>query len=92
MADVALPWLRETMPGFDRILVDDLEQEAKMSKPMIKSELVAGDLTGLVWGDVPGRQSAIERTAFAFRGLAVGDLAVAGLAYVRAKMIGALEV
>ena len=85
MADLALPWLQETMPCFNRIVVDGLEQEAKMSKPMIKSELVAGDLTGLVCGDVPSRQSAIERTAFAFRGLAIGDLAVAGLAYVRAQ-------
>jgi ornithine cyclodeaminase/alanine dehydrogenase-like protein (mu-crystallin family) len=92
MADVALPWLPETMPSFDRIVVDDLEQEASMSKPMIKSEFVAGDLTGLVCGDFPGRQSASERTAFAFRGLAVGDLAVAGLAYLRAKKIGAIEI
>src|SRR5262245_6810836 len=90
MTDLALPWLPETMSSFDRIIIDDLEQEAKMSKPMVKSNLVAGDLTALVCGDVPGRQSASERTTFAFRGLAVGDLAVAGLAYVRAKSIGAL--
>ena len=57
---------------------------------MVKAGLVAGDLTGLVCGDVPGRRTAGERTTFAFRGLAVGDLAVAGLAYVRAKSIGAL--
>lgn len=92
MADVALPWLPETMPSFDRIVVDDLEQEASMSKPMVKSELVAGDLTGLVCGDFPGRRSESERTAFAFRGLAVGDLAVAGLAYLRAQKIGAIEI
>jgi ornithine cyclodeaminase/alanine dehydrogenase len=91
MTDLALPWLPETMSSFDRIIIDDLEQEAKMSKPMVKSDLVAGDLTGLVCGDVAGRQSAGERTTFAFRGLAVGDLAVAGLAYVRAKSIGALK-
>lgn len=90
MTDLALPWLPETMSSFDRIVIDDLEQEAKMSKPMVKSSLVAGDLTQLVCGDVPGRQSPDERTAFAFRGLAVGDLAVAGLAYVRAKSIGVL--
>jgi ornithine cyclodeaminase/alanine dehydrogenase len=90
MTDLALPWLPETMSSFDRIIIDDLEQEAKMSKPMVKSELVAGDLTGLVCGDVPGRQSVSERTTFAFRGLAVGDLAVAGHAYMRAKSIGAL--
>lgn len=85
MTDLALPWLPDTMSNFDRIVIDDLEQEAKMSKPMVKPELVTGDLTGLVCGDVAGRQSASERTTFAFRGLAVGDLAVAGLAYVRAK-------
>jgi ornithine cyclodeaminase/alanine dehydrogenase-like protein (mu-crystallin family) len=92
MADVALPWLPQTMPSIDRIVIDDLEQEAKMSKPMIESGHVAGDLMGLVCGDVPGRQNASERTAFAFRGMAVGDLAIAGLAYLRAKEIGALEV
>jgi len=90
MTDLALPWLPETMSSFDRIIIDDLEQETKMSNPMVKSDLITGDLTGLVCGEVVGRQSTSERTTFAFRGLAVGDLAVAGLAYVRAKSIGAL--
>lgn len=90
MVDLALPWLPETMPCFDRIIIDDLEQEAKMTKPMVKPDLVTGDLTGLVCGDAPGRQNDGERTTFAFRGMAVGDLAVAGLAYVRAKSIGIL--
>ena len=92
MTDLALPWLPDTMSNFDRIVIDDLEQEAKMSKPMVRSELVAGDLMGLVCGEVAGRESASERTTFVFRGLAVGDLAVAGLAYVRAKSIGKLPV
>jgi ornithine cyclodeaminase/alanine dehydrogenase len=92
MVDLALPWLPETMASFDRIVIDDLAQEAAMSKPMIKPELVAGDLTGLVCGDVPGRQSASDRTTFAFRGMAVGDLAVAGLAFVRARASGVLGV
>lgn len=91
MIDLALPWLPETMSIIDRIIIDDLEQEAKMSKPMVKPDLVAGDLMGLVCGDVAGRQSASERTTFAFRGLAVGDLAVAGLAYARAKSMGLLK-
>jgi ornithine cyclodeaminase/alanine dehydrogenase-like protein (mu-crystallin family) len=90
MTDLALPWLPESMASFDRIIIDDLEQEAKMSKPMVKTELVSGDLTGLVCGDVQGRQGARERTTFAFRGLAVGDLAVAGLALERARSTGAL--
>jgi ornithine cyclodeaminase/alanine dehydrogenase-like protein (mu-crystallin family) len=91
MTDLALPWLPETMSVFDRIVIDDLAQESQMTKPMIKPELVAGDLTGLVCGDFTGRQSASDRTAFAFRGIAVGDLAIAGLAYLRAKATGALE-
>jgi ornithine cyclodeaminase/alanine dehydrogenase-like protein (mu-crystallin family) len=91
MTDLALPWQPETMSRFDRIVIDDLEQEAKMSKPMIEPMLVAGDLTGLVCGDVPGRQSVGDRTTFAFRGMAVGDLAVAALAYVRARASGALK-
>lgn len=90
MVDLALPWMPETMSAFERIIIDDLEQEAKMSKPMVKPDLVAGDLTGLVCGDVPGRQNPGERTTFAFRGMAIGDLALAGLVYVRAKSAGLL--
>ena len=56
-----------------------------MSKPMVVPALVAGDLSGLVCGDLPGREHAQEQTAFVFRGLALGDLALAGLAYRRAK-------
>ena len=34
-------------------------------------------------GDIDGRQADSETTAFVFRGLALGDLALAGLAYQR---------
>ncbi|HYN00386.1 MAG TPA: ornithine cyclodeaminase family protein [Aestuariivirgaceae bacterium] len=88
MTDQTVPWYPESIPTFERILVDDLEQEKKMSKPMVAPELVKGDLTQLVCGDLPGRTSPKERTAFAFRGLAVGDLAVAGLVYQRAIATG----
>ncbi|MBP9101454.1 MAG: ornithine cyclodeaminase family protein [Nitrosomonas sp.] len=84
MTDLAAPWLKESMAAFDRIIVDDLEQEASMDKPLVDPALVHGDLTGLVTGDAAGRCTADERTAFVFRGLALGDLAVAGLAYQRA--------
>ncbi len=90
MTDLGTPWLPEGMAAFERIVIDDLEQEAKMSKPMVDPALVAGDLSGLVCGDLPGRESAQERTAFVFRGLALGDLALAGLAYSRAKATGAV--
>lgn len=84
MTDLAAPWLAESMSALDRIIVDDLEQEASMAKPLVDPALVRGDLTGLVTGDAAGRESAGERAAFVFRGLALGDLAVAGLAYQRA--------
>ena len=84
MTDMAAPWLAGSMDVFQRIVIDDREQEAKMSKPMVAPALVAGDLSELVCGDLPGRKNAQERTAFVFRGLALGDLALAGLAYRRA--------
>jgi ornithine cyclodeaminase/alanine dehydrogenase len=90
VTDLALPWLPEGMTAFERIVIDDLEQEAKMAKPMVAPALVAGDLAALVSGELPGRRSTRERTAFVFRGVAVGDLAVAGLAYRRAQASGAL--
>jgi ornithine cyclodeaminase/alanine dehydrogenase len=89
MTDLALPWLPESMPSFDRIVIDDFEQEAKMTKPMVRTDLIAGDLTGLVCGDIAGRLKPNERTSFVFRGMAVGDLAVAALAYMRAQAAGA---
>ena len=88
--DLALPWVAEGMGAFQRIVIDDLEQEAKMSKPMVPPALVVGDLSGLVCGEIAGRAGAEERTAFVFRGLAVGDLALAALAYRRAKTSGAI--
>ena len=88
--DLALPWVAEGMGAFQRIVIDDLEQEAKMSKPMVPPALVVGDLSGLVCGDIAGRAGAEERTAFVFRGLAIGDLALAALAYRRAKASGVI--
>ena len=90
ITDLATPWLLGGMAAFERIVIDDLEQEAKMSKPMVAPSLVAGDLSGLVAGEISGRASGEERSAFVFRGLAVGDLALAALAYQRAKSAGTL--
>lgn len=85
MTDLAAPWHAENMKVFNRIIIDDLEQEAGMSEPLVRPELVTGDLTGLVNGNVSGRAKANERTAFVFRGLALGDLAVSALAYQNAS-------
>ena len=88
VTDLAAPWRPDGMRAFDRIVIDDVEQEAQMPKPLVDPALVAGDLTGLVNGAVAGRRSDDERTAFVFRGLALGDLALAALAYQRASQLG----
>jgi ornithine cyclodeaminase/alanine dehydrogenase len=84
VTDLAAPWRADSMAAFDRIVIDDLEQESTMLKPMVVPELVRGDLSGLVNGGIPGRCADSERTAFVFRGLGLGDLALAALAYRRA--------
>jgi len=84
LTDLALPWLPETMPALTRIVIDDAEQEAASPEPMVARELVAGDLTGLIDGRVPKRGADHERIAFVSRGMGLGDLALAALAYERA--------
>jgi ornithine cyclodeaminase/alanine dehydrogenase len=84
ITDLAGPWMADGMPAFDRIVIDDAAQEAAMVEPMVAPGLVAGDLAGLVHGSVAGRRGDKERTAFIFRGLGLGDLALAALAWRRA--------
>ena len=88
--DLALPWKRGSMAVFDRIIIDDRRQEAAMPEPMLDPILIHGDLAELVSGQVDGRSSETERTAFVFRSVAVGDLALSALAYERAcaKSVG----
>ena len=85
VTDFAAPWKKEGMASFDRVIVDDIEQEASSAQPMVDPALIRGDLLGLVTGDAESRQNDQERTAFIFRGLAIGDLALAGLAYRKAR-------
>jgi ornithine cyclodeaminase/alanine dehydrogenase len=81
IVDLAEPWKQETFSAFDRIIIDDLVQEAAMSAKLAPPEMVMGDLASLVQGHVTGRASPAERSAFIFRGFGLGDLALAGLAY-----------
>jgi len=82
--DLALPWIPESMRVFDRVIIDDRNQEAAMAEPMLDPVLVDGDIAELVCGKVDGRSSHQERTAFVFRSVALGDLAVAALACAKA--------
>ena len=81
LVDLGIPWFDDSMAAFDRIIIDDLEQESKMDKPLVALSLVTGDLTGLVTGAADGRLAPAEKTAFVFRGFALGDLALAALAF-----------
>lgn len=87
VVDLAASWIKESMPIFNRIIIDDSEQEAQMTTPLVDPNLVVGDLTSLVNGDIAGRCSDNEKTAFIFRGLALGDLALAALVYQRARQL-----
>ncbi len=84
MTDLAIPWMPQGMRAFDSIIIDDREQEASMDKPMVDPALVRGDLTDLVTGSVAAGFSGEKRTAFVFRGMAIGDFALAALAYAKA--------
>ena len=85
ITDLALPWMPESMPVFDNIIIDDLAQEAAMPTPMVETRLIKGDISGLVENKINGRRTPDERNAFVFRAIALGDLALAGLAYEVAK-------
>lgn len=86
ITDLGIPWVSDGMSAFETVVIDDREQEASSEKPLVAPDLVSGDLGELVGGDVepaPGK-----RAAFVFRGLALGDFAVASLGYARAEAEG----
>lgn len=80
ITDLGVPWHRDSLANLDRVVIDDLDQEAAQSSKLCDPSIVSGDLSGLVLGDTPGRSAASDRTAFLFRGHALGDLALSVLA------------
>jgi len=84
LVDLGHPWLPPNLEHFDRIIIDDKEQEAAMKDPMVQREFVSGDLTDLVLERVDATGTS-GPTAFVFRGYALGDFALATLAYAFAK-------
>jgi ornithine cyclodeaminase/alanine dehydrogenase len=85
VVDLAVPWHKESFGTLDRVIIDDLQQEAQLPNKLADPAHVHGDLSGLVSGAAKPRQSPQERTAFVFRGHALGDLALAALAWDRLK-------
>ncbi|MFQ5624864.1 MAG: ornithine cyclodeaminase family protein, partial [Paracoccaceae bacterium] len=84
ITDLAIPWDDAGMAAFGRIYVDDLEQEASAERRMVAPELITGDLSALVCDEPQAAHDPGIASAFVFRGMALGDLAVAALAYRRA--------
>jgi ornithine cyclodeaminase len=87
IVDLAIPWKQETLDAFATICVDDREQEAASARHMVPPARVAGDLADLAAGRVSRNPS--RPSAFAFRGIALGDLAATVLALSRAEACGA---
>ncbi len=81
VTDLGVPWIKDRLVALDRVIIDDLEQEAAMEKKLAPQDVVQGDLTGVVCGRVSGREQEQERTAFIFRGVPLGDLALSVLVY-----------
>ncbi len=89
ITDLAGPWIPDGMPAFATIIIDSEAQEQASAKKMVDPMLVSGDLLGLVTGDCEAAFEALKRSAFVFRGLAIGDFAIACLAHERALAAGA---
>lgn len=88
ITDLALPWIPGSMNAFSTLFIDDREQEATSPKPMVEPELITGDLTDLITGKVTGVFTPGRTAAFVFRGIAIGDFALAALACERAIAAG----
>ncbi len=84
ITDLAAPWIADSMQALDTVVIDDEAQERASPKKMVNPDLIGGDLRALVIGKADLGFAAEKRSAFIFRGLAIGDFAVACLAYRRA--------
>jgi ornithine cyclodeaminase/alanine dehydrogenase len=80
ITDLGVPWIRDSFGALDRVVIDDLEQEAALPDKLCDPAFISGDLSGLVLGKIDGRTAHDERAAFLFRGHALGDLALSVLA------------
>lgn len=87
IVDLAIPWVKDSLSHFDHIIIDDLEQEKAIERKMCDLSLVAGDLSQLIMDQRFKRQSFEHRTAFIFRGIGLGDLALSQLIWTKIKRL-----
>ena len=88
ITDAGTPWMPSGLVQFNTLVIDDYEQEKASEKKMIDPIMITTDLRGLLCEDVVAGFDTYKRSAFIFRGLAIGDFAVASLAYSQAKLEG----
>lgn len=83
ITDLGVPWHRDSFAALDSVVIDDVAQEAALPNKLCNPADITGDLSELVLGKIAGRAEPDARTAFLFRGHALGDLAVSALALER---------
>ncbi|SLN34119.1 L-lysine cyclodeaminase [Roseovarius albus] len=83
IVDLGAPWKRESFGMLDRVVIDDLAQEAALPNKLCDPELIHADLSQLILSQNDSTTASSDRTAFIFRGHALGDLALAVLALER---------
>lgn len=88
VTDLGLPWKPQGMEVLAPLFIDDQVQEDASPKKLVDPGLVTGDLKALLT-DGPGAFNADARRAFLFRGLGIGDFAIARLGYLTAMEKGA---
>lgn len=77
IVDLGIPWILVSMPAISTLAIDDHDQEAEATPPLMPRGLAQYDLAQLVAG--PHLYDPAKSAAFAFRGMAVGDFAAAAL-------------
>ncbi|NPD18778.1 ornithine cyclodeaminase family protein [Alterinioella nitratireducens] len=87
VTDLGIPWNPEGMEAISPLFIDDMAQEEASPKKLVAPDLVTGDLKHLLT-DGPGEMTPDTPRAFLFRGLAIGDFAIARLGYLAAKNTG----
>ena len=69
-------------------MIDDHAQEKASAVQMVPPELITADLAQMVSREVSVGFDPGKSSAFMFRGMAIGDFAIAALAYERARNAG----
>ncbi len=89
--DLGFGWRRDSLAAFDRTVTDDHEQSTTGPGGTLNYDgPFFAELSELVAGAKPGRESPAERNALIFSGTGLADLAAAVIVYeaARAKGIG----